>query len=153
MTTIEKFYTAFSKGDAAGMIECYDDNIVFTDPAFGTLEGDRAKAMWQMLLQNKNSELTVTFNILENTETRGKVNWEAKYLFGPSKRKVHNKITANLELKNGKIVRHIDEFDRWKWSRMALGFKGLLLGWTPFMGKMINKTTQTRLDKFMAKEG
>lgn len=152
MNTIEKFYTAFSKGDAAGMVECYDDNIVFTDPAFGTLKGDRAKAMWQMLLSNKDSAVTVTFDVLESSASHGKVNWEAKYLFGPSKRKVHNKITATLKLKDGKIVEHTDEFNRWRWSRMALGFKGLLLGWTPIVAKAVNKTANSKLDKFIGRK-
>jgi len=35
----EKFYTAFSKGDYQGMAECYHENVVFHDPAFGRLEG------------------------------------------------------------------------------------------------------------------
>ena len=37
----------------------------------------------------------------------------------------------------GKIVRHIDRFDFWRWSRMALGPAGLLLGWTPLLHKKV----------------
>ena len=33
------------------MISCYHDNIIFSDPAFGELKGDDAKAMWQNALQ------------------------------------------------------------------------------------------------------
>lgn len=152
MTTIDiltKFYTSFSEKDAEGMLSCYDDNIVFTDPAFGTLEGDRAKAMWKMLLANEESDLNVSFKILEHTPNTGKVNWVATYYFGPQKRKVINNITANLTIKDGKIIKHLDHFSLWKWTQQALGFSGLFLGWSPFMKKKIQQRTNRLLDKFM----
>lgn len=150
MNTIEKFYTAFSKGDAESMVECYADNVVFSDPAFGTLNGDQAKAMWRMLLKDKaEGEISVSFKVLEASESRGKANWEAIYLFGPSKRKVHNKISATMELENGKIVKHTDEFNLWKWTSMAFGIRGYLIGWTPVMKRILQKGTNKALDKFM----
>ncbi len=152
MNTIEKFYSAFSKGDAEGMVECYADNVVFTDPAFGTLEGDRAKAMWRMLLSGKKEgEIEVSYNVLEETETHGKATWEAKYLFSQTNRKVHNKINATMVLENGKIVKHTDDFNLWKWTSMAFGFKGYLIGWTPAMKRVLQKGTGKSLDKFMTR--
>ncbi|WP_299159185.1 nuclear transport factor 2 family protein [uncultured Tenacibaculum sp.] len=44
-TIIENFYKAFSKIDAEAMVQCYHEDIVFNDPAFGTLKGDKAKNM------------------------------------------------------------------------------------------------------------
>jgi len=40
---IQQFYTSFAKGDANGMVGCYADDVVFEDPAFGTLHSERAK--------------------------------------------------------------------------------------------------------------
>ena len=39
---VETFYTAFQKQDAATMISCYDNDIVFHDPVFGELREDDA---------------------------------------------------------------------------------------------------------------
>ena len=48
---IQKFYEAFHARDAAGMTACYDPNVIFSDPAFGVLEGGKAIAMWHMLCE------------------------------------------------------------------------------------------------------
>jgi hypothetical protein len=43
------------------LVGCLPD-VVFTDPAFGTLKGDRASAMWRMLLSRKETNPTITFS-------------------------------------------------------------------------------------------
>ena len=35
--------------------------------------------------------------------------------------------------RDGQIATHVDRFDLWRWIRMALGAKGALLGWPPFV--------------------
>jgi len=152
MSTANKFYTAFSNKDIEGMIECYADNVIFTDPAFGTLEGDRAKAMWRMLLSNQESNLSVNFQLLEDTQHNAKVDWQASYLFGPSKRQVLNKIQATIELEDDKITKHTDHFSLWKWTGMAFGIRGYLIGWTPAMKRVVQKTTNKALNKFIDQE-
>jgi hypothetical protein len=62
-------------------------------------------------------------------------------------------IDADFEFKDGKIFRHRDHFDFWRWSRMALGTSGLLLGWTPFLKNKVQTTAKARLRKFMEKQG
>lgn len=46
---ITRFYDCFAQRDAEGMAACYADDVVFTDPAFGELRGERARDMWRML--------------------------------------------------------------------------------------------------------
>ena len=46
---IHRFYDAFAQRDAETMAACYSDDVVFRDPAFGELRGERAKNMWRML--------------------------------------------------------------------------------------------------------
>ncbi|MFH7495426.1 DUF4440 domain-containing protein, partial [Pseudomonas syringae pv. tagetis] len=46
---------------------------------------------------------------------------------------VVNDIQAGFVFRDGKISEHHDHFDMWRWSRQALGLKGLLLGWTPMV--------------------
>ena len=39
--------------------------------------------------------------------------------------------SALFAFRDGRIVRHVDRFDLWRWLRQALGAKGALLGWLP----------------------
>lgn len=149
---IEKFYTAFSSGNAEEMISCYHEDVLFKDPAFGTLKGNDVFNMWRMLLSKKSNTTKITFTNITTEGNKGAVNWTAKYLYGNKNRKVVNNITANFTFKNGKIIKHIDTFNLWNWSRQALGFTGLLLGWTPFMKTKIQKTTRKKLDNFISKK-
>ncbi|MEL6866642.1 MAG: nuclear transport factor 2 family protein, partial [Bacteroidota bacterium] len=118
---ITQFYEAFQKGDAAAMGACYHEEITFEDPGFGHLKGKEVTAMWQMLIERSKGNLSVTFDRVKADDVRGSANWEAKYPFSKTKRPVHNKIKANFQFKDGKIIDHKDEFSFWRWSSMALG--------------------------------
>lgn len=145
---IQTFYTAFSKFDAETMANCYHDDVVFEDPAFGVLKGTRAKNMWKMLCGSQNGKaFKVTFS--EVTENSAK--WEAFYTFSQTNKKVHNKVTAHFEFKDGKIIKHTDDFNLHNWAKQALGFKGLLLGGTSFFKKKLNAQTNSMLSKFEKK--
>jgi len=144
---IEEFYIAFQAKDAERMIACYHDEIVFKDPAFGTLKGERAKNMWRMLLKN-DTGLKLEFSNVEAGEQTGKAHWEANYIFSQTGRTVLNKIDATFEFKDGKIVKHTDEFNLHTWAKQALGFKGALFGGMPFFKKQLNSKTNHLLTKF-----
>lgn len=148
-TTIEKFYSSFNAHDAAGMTECYADNIIFEDPAFGVLKGDEAKSMWQMLM--KGTDVRVTFSNVVANEKTCSADWVATYTFGKTGRTVVNSVHAVFEFTDGKIVKHTDTFDFGVWSRQALGLSGLLLGWTGFLKKKVNEQAIGRLRQFMSK--
>ena len=146
---IEIFYLSFQKLDARGMIDCYHADVEFSDPAFGKLSAAEAGAMWQMLCSTaKNFELA--FSQVEANERTGKAHWEAQYNFSATGRRVHNKIDAQFEFQDGKIIKHTDTFDFWKWSSMALGPAGSVLGWTPLLRKKVQKQAREKLVKFMS---
>lgn len=147
---IEAFYEAFARGDAEAMNACYHDDIAFEDPAFGPLKGERAKAMWEMLLSSGASP-KISFSDVQASGDTGSAKWVAEYAFGPQKRPVVNKIVASFVFADGKIIKHTDDFDLWKWSSQALGMPGKLLGWSPIIRNKVRKTVHERLDKFMAK--
>ncbi len=48
-----------------------------------------------------------------------------------------------------KLLNNTDEFDLYKWSRQALGFPGILLGWSGFMKNKIRSNARKQLDKCM----
>lgn len=143
---IEKFYTSFAAGDAEGMVSCYADDIRFEDPAFGPLQGNDAKNMWRILLKNPDIKITVS-NIKADDKT-GSADWVAVYTFSRTGRKVTNKVSATFEFRDGKIIKHIDRFNIWKWAGQAMGIKGYLLGWTPLMRNGIQKQAVSLLTRY-----
>ena len=145
---IAKFYTAFREKDFRAMQQCYHGEIIFSDPVFKNLNGKEAKAMWHMLL-SIGKDLQVTFKDIKADGQDGQCHWEATYTFSTTGRKVHNVIDATFEFRDGKIFRHTDQFNLWRWSRMALGISGLLLGWTPFMQNKIREQAKNNLKKFI----
>ncbi|MTE25840.1 nuclear transport factor 2 family protein [Winogradskyella ouciana] len=147
---IETFYKAFNNLDASTMCSCYHEDIVFEDPAFGRLEGERAKAMWQMLCESqKDKNFKVEVSNINSNDTEGSAHWEAYYIFSKSGRKVHNKIDAQFEFKDGLIINHIDHFNLHKWARQALGFKGLVIGRTRYFKNKLKAQTNRLLDKYI----
>lgn len=150
-TLLHHFYSSFASANAREMVSCYADNVVFEDPAFGILHGEEAKKMWLMLIERSGGNIKITFDEVKADHQKGSVKWKAEYIFIQTGNKVINQIKANFEFNDGKIIRHTDYFDLWKWSRQALGFKGLLLGWTPFMKNKIQQQTKHLLKNYKLK--
>jgi ketosteroid isomerase-like protein len=150
--TIREFYEHFAKKDAEGMVALYADDIEFSDPVFPNLKGEEAKAMWRMLCARA-ADLTVEASAIEADDTSGKAHWDARYTFSATGRKVLNRIDARFTFRDGKIVNHQDRFDLWAWTRMALGLKGALLGWTPLVKNAVRKQADKGLRIFMKKSG
>lgn len=149
---ITHFYASFAKGDAEGMVSCYDNAIQFKDPAFGALKGEDAKNMWRMLLSRNKGNIHLTFSNVKADDKTGSANWVTEYVFSATGRKVINVISAEFEFANGKIIKHTDTFDIYKWAKQAFGFKGYLLGWTSFMQNKIQQQANISLKKYTEKK-
>jgi ketosteroid isomerase-like protein len=148
---VTRFYTSLKNGDVDGMIACYADDIWFSDPVFPNLRGREVAGMWRMLASGKTTKrIELTFRDVAADDTHGRAHWEAIYEFIETGRRVHNVIDASFELRDGKIVRHQDRFDLWKWSAMALGAKGRLLGWLPPVQNAIRGKAAQGLKAFLA---
>ncbi|MFJ1341050.1 nuclear transport factor 2 family protein [Pseudomonas caricapapayae] len=146
---IKRFYEAFQRLDAEAMVACYSDDIVFSDPAFGTLRGKDAGDMWRMLT-TRAKNFTLTFDSVKAHEHSGAAHWVATYLFSQTGRTVINDIQARFVFRDGKICEHHDTFDLWRWSRQALGTTGLLLGWTPLVQGKVRQQALKGLRAFQA---
>ncbi|GHM98563.1 ketosteroid isomerase [Cytophagales bacterium WSM2-2] len=149
---IHRFYKAFQDKDWKTMQLCYHDEIVFNDPVFQNLKGNEAKAMWHMLVE-AGKDLTLTFSDIKANAQEGSCHWEAFYTFSKTGKKVHNIIDASFQFKDEKIFRHTDSFDLWRWSRMAMGSSGLILGWTPILRNKVRSIARSNLEKFMKSNG
>lgn len=145
---LEAFYQGFQQRDAEAMAACYAPGATFSDPVFQGLKGAEVPAMWRMLT-GRAHDLTVSYHSVQADDTRGQANWEATYSYGPARRKVHNVIHSTFAFRDGKIVAQRDAFSLWRWSRMALGMQGALLGWFPPVRGAIRREARKGLDAFM----
>ncbi len=150
-STFEQFYNAFQSHDANAMAACYHENIVFNDPAFRGLNHNEVCAMWDMLIKRSNGNLTIEYHSIVGDESLVEGIWEARYEFSNTGNLVHNIIHSSMEFQDGLIVKHTDSFNFWRWSKMALGTTGLLLGWTPFLKGKVQKMAKKSLENFLAK--
>jgi uncharacterized protein (TIGR02246 family) len=146
---VTEFYAAFARRDPDAMAVLYAPDATFSDPAFGHLQGAEVRSMWRMLV-GASSDLSVTARDITANGDRAAATWEARYTFTETGRSVHNVVEAHMTVEDGRILRHDDHFDFWRWSRQALGLPGLLLGGTPVLRAQVRKRARRRLDEFMA---
>jgi ketosteroid isomerase-like protein len=148
---IHKFYVAFQNRDYQKMGECYAENARFSDEVFINLDALQTKAMWKMLCI-KGKDLQLTFKNVSANETDGSCEWNAKYTFSMTGKKVENHIKANFKFANGQIIAHKDSFNFYKWSSQAIGIIGVLFGWTPMLKNKVRKTALKNLEDFIENE-
>lgn len=147
---IHNFYQAFQNKDYKTMQSCYADDAIFSDAVFQNLDAAQVRAMWEMLIK-RGKDLQLEYHNVQADDTSGSAEWVATYTFSATGKKVINHIKANFIFENGKIIKHADQFDFYKWARQALGFTGLILGWTGFIKKKVRQTAMKNLDNFMNK--
>ncbi|MCX7139783.1 MAG: nuclear transport factor 2 family protein [Proteobacteria bacterium] len=148
---VEKFYSCFAVRDWAGMAACYHPEAEFSDPVFTRLKGREVSDMWEMLCK-RGKDLEIEFRVLRAGDGGAAVHWDARYTFSGTGRRVLNSIDAEFELRDGMIVRHRDRFDLWRWTRMALGLKGVLLGWLPAVQNAVRAQAARSLAEFRARK-
>jgi len=144
---VERFYAAFGRRDHRTMAAAYAPSARFSDPVFTDLAGPRIGAMWRMLCERA-SDLRIACGPVTVAAGRARVEWQAWYTYTATGRPVHNRIQASLTIADGLITRHDDRFDLYRWSRQALGFKGVVLGWTPLVQGAIRKQAGKALERF-----
>lgn len=150
ISLLTEFYDAFQHLDAERMVSCYHQDAEFKDPVFPDLDYQGVTSMWRMLCGQAKA-FSLTYSDIDANDTNGRAKWEATYAFSQTGRTVHNIIEAQFEFKDGLIYRHRDNFDLWRWSRMALGPAGVLLGWTPLLQNKIRSMADKNLRSFISK--
>jgi len=109
------------------------------------VSGAAVGAMWAMLCERAR-DLRVEWRDIRADTATGSAHWEPRYTFSATGRPVHNIIDSAFTFNAGLIQRHVDTFDLWRWSRMALGARGMLLGWSPMVRKAIRAQAQRGLE-------
>jgi ketosteroid isomerase-like protein len=141
---IHRFYAGFSQRNAEAMISCYHKDVVFHDPVFSTLKYADTCGMWRMLCE-RGKDLKVALVKADADESGGEAEWVAEYTFSATGRPVINQVHSKFTFRDGLIISQNDNFDLWKWTRMALGAKGVLLGWTPLVKNALQKNVKQAL--------
>ncbi len=146
---IERFYAAFAGRDGVAMAACYGPDVHFRDPVFEDLHGAEAGAMWRMLAATARD---FRLELLEHASdaTSGSAHWRAHYTFSHTGRPVVNDVHAAFRFADGLIVDHVDSFDFGRWAGQALGLRGRLLGWTPFVRSAVRRRARASLERFQA---
>lgn len=136
-----QYWDALAACDGAAMATCYAGDADFQDEVF-QLHGADIGTMWAGLFR-PGAKVTVKTHPLKETGEVVTGTWEAWYEF--QGRPIHNVIHSTFLLKDGLIVSQRDRFNFWKWTRMALGLKGTLLGWTPMVRKAVQRQAMKRI--------
>jgi ketosteroid isomerase-like protein len=144
---ITRFYQAFQTLDADTMASCYTEDVRFSDPVFNDLRGADAGDMWRMLC-TKAQGFSLNFEGVAADDHSGRARWIATYTFSQTGNTVVNHIDASFHFRDGKISEHRDQFDLWRWAGQALGLKGRLLGWAPFVQNAIRQQASKGLAAF-----
>ena len=152
---IEAFYAAFAALDAEGMAALYAEDVRFEDPVF-SLEGrDAVMAMWRMLCESVKAkgreDWSLDASAIRADDHEGSAHWVARYRFSATGRLVHNRIDARFVFRDGLVIRHVDRFDLWRWSRQALGTPGWLLGWSGLLRGKVRRQAAARLEAWRAR--
>ena len=116
--TIQRFYECLTRNDATRMAECYCDDATFHDMAFDLRGKENIAAMWRFEVHRG---LVVTFRDIRTEGLEVKGHWACDYKF-QGKNEVHNEIESTFTLRDGKILTHRDDADRWAWAKQALDF-------------------------------
>jgi hypothetical protein len=102
------------------------------------------------MLCARSKDFALEFRDVRADDRQGSAHWDARYTFSKTGRSVLNRIDATFEFRDGKIVRHVDRFDFWKWSSQALGPMGLFLGWTPIVRGAVRRQAAEQLAAWSA---
>jgi len=149
---LNRFYSAFQQLDYKTMQDCYSDEVIFNDPVFGLLEGNEAKAMWEMLCRNAKDFSLIYSDIEVLDDEYATCRWIATYTFSRTGKKVANHVKAFMKIKDGKIIEHSDAFRLSTWIAQAFGWKGIMFGWMNFMKRAVQKQARKNLDAFIQKK-
>jgi ketosteroid isomerase-like protein len=148
MTVAQRFFDAFALGDHHTMGQLYAPDATFSDPIFPLLSAEEVRLMWRMLL-TRAQDFAVSATV-DETPHGARAVWIARYRYGA--RPVRNRVYTEMAIAAGKIVRQVDRFSFWRWSRQALGWQGWLFGWTPWLRNRVRAQAAEALRRFAQRE-
>ena len=111
---LQAFYAAFAALQAEPMQAAYAPDAVFRDEVFQLDGAASIGAMWRMLCEGARERGLADWRLdasgIAADAQQGRAHWEAHYRFGPAGRRVHNRIEARFEFRDGLIVCNVDSY-------------------------------------------
>jgi ketosteroid isomerase-like protein len=141
---LHRFFEALTQHDIDKIVACYDQQIIFSDPIFPILRGQDVVDMWRMLFL-RNNDLQIIVNKITADNKGGHAAWQAQYTDTQTRRIVIYSVNTMFAFRDGLIIRQIDRFSFWQWSRQAFGLTGQLFGWSWPMKSLIRKKAMIAL--------
>lgn len=148
---LEKFFNALQRKDINAVIECLDQEVVYSDPIFKNLQGRTTRAYWHMMLE-KLPDLKVEYKNIKANDNSGSACWYCIYNYTKTDRLIRYKIKAKFKFKDGKIFSHTDSYSLWRWAGKALGLTGYFLGFTAFVRNQIRTDAINGLNIYMKRK-
>ena len=129
------------------MAACYAPDASFADPVFD-LRGREIGAMWTMLCARARDLAVECANVTAD-DAEGRADWDARYTFAATGRRVHNRIHSEFTFDAGRIAAQRDDFDMRRWLRMALGPVALVPGTTGLLERRVRGQARRGLDEWI----
>lgn len=146
---VHHYFDALARLDGEALAACYHPSASFADPLFPDLRGERVGWRWRMLARG-GTDMRLSYDILGGDERKARVRWRARWRLADGGRPVANEVLSTFTFWDGRIVRQVDEFDFWRWSRASLGLPGLLLGWMPPVRRLAQRRALQQLERLAA---
>jgi ketosteroid isomerase-like protein len=115
---VERLFMSLQRGDFQSAGDCYCDDSEFRDIAFNLKGKGDITSMWHLVCSKQTK---VSFGDIKADDRSGSAHWVALYRFSKTDRQVHNEIASTFTFRDGKILVHHDQSNRWDWARQAFG--------------------------------
>lgn len=135
-----KFYEAFLSKDPEAMAGLYADDVHFKDIIFDARGKDDAMHIWRTLMRNPTIQGTPEF-IKQDGDT-AHVRVKVKYVFSQTQRPVEREFVAKLQVRDGKIVSHVERGEPGKGDFDHFARQAFSHGWIaglPLVGDVYEK--------------
>jgi len=149
---IELFFAAFGNLDHQGMNAQYSDDILYSDPLFGMLEGQQVRDKWIMVCKGIRELRLTIVKTAEIDHEYATCQWKASWFPADSKRQIFLEGKSFMRFAEGRIIEHSDGFSLTKWIAQAYGIRGQLFGWLHFMKRKVQRQHRERLERFSASQ-
>ncbi|MGJ7031405.1 nuclear transport factor 2 family protein [Niabella hirudinis] len=153
MTNIEiigSFFAAFGNRDHQAMNALYTDDIVYSDPLFGMLEGQEVRDKWEMICRGLRDFRLTVIKTEEIDQEYATCLWKATWYSSRSKKTIVFEVKSFMRFGGGKIIEHSDGFSLTKWIARTYGLKGQFFGWLNFMKRKVQQEHRQQLGRFSA---
>ncbi|ANH80850.1 cyclase [Niabella ginsenosidivorans] len=145
---IDRFFTAFGNLNDRDLNALYSDDVIYSDPLFGLLQGQQVKEKWELVCKSvKELQLTV-IKKEEIDHEYATCQWKAEYVSASTGKPVIFYSKSFMRFADGRITEHSEGFRLTQWIAQVYGIKGRLFGWLNFMKRKVQAEYQERLNKY-----